>query len=103
MKYVLVKNVPLKDLFLEKHKGAVLWSAYGFKKSDLGRLSSQGNDSNGDYAQVLPLDNETVLNNRMDKLQELIDTNTYANDSIEIIEEAAADIIKADIIAVRNA
>jgi len=102
MKYALIKNVPLGHLF-DRINDTVAWSKYGFKPIDVQRIIVQGNDSEGNYSQIIPISNETQFNKMLPGLQSKIDTNVYENDSIEIIEQAEKDTITTDIEEIKAA
>ena len=104
MKYALIKNAQLGHLLDRDSNSQVMWDRYGFNSDHLSRLSTQGEDSNGDQISLLPIYDESVFNAMLPSLQAKIDSDLFPNDSIEVLsDEAAITAVKDDVAAVREA
>lgn len=104
MKYALIKNAQLGHLLDRDANSQVMWDRYGFNSDHLSRLSTQGEDSNGDQISLLPISDESAFNAMLPSLQAKIDSDLFPNDSIEVLsDEAAITAVKDDVAAVREA
>jgi hypothetical protein len=104
MRYALIKNAPLGSLLDRDSNMRVEWEKYGFKPEHLSRLAVQGDDDNGDFAQLLPIYDDAEFDSMLPGLQAKIEGDLFPNDSIEILtEDADVEAYKAQVLAVRAA
>ena len=94
MKY-LYTNVQLGDLL--EVNGRIHWEQLGFSVKNVRSKQIQGEDSEGRFISLLPVENEEALMGKIANVQ--LETSEFA----QIIDEAEADPIREDILAVRQA
>ena len=94
MKY-LYTNVQLGDLL--EVNGRIHWEQLGFSVKNVRGKQIQGEDSEGRFISLLPVENEEALMGKIANVQ--LETAEFA----QIIDETQAQSIKGDILAVRQA
>ncbi len=103
MKFALIKNIPLAILLRKDGCLKIDWTGYGFDVANWSNNYMNGKVANGDHSSILPIKDESVFNSHLSYLQGVISSNSYPNDSIEVIDEAQAQLVRDDIIATREA
>lgn len=93
--FVLIKgNVPLSALFTLNEKNDVDWEKYGLCAYHCQKLAGQA--MVGDvYHQLLPITDMTKFNLYWDELQAFVASDTFLDDSIELLNEAEYNVQKA--------
>lgn len=87
--FVLIKgNVPLSALFSTTANNDVDWEKYGLCAYHCQKLSAQGFVS-GVYNQLLPITDMTKFNLYWADLQAFVASDTFLDDSIELLDEEA--------------
>ena len=94
MKY-LYTNVQLGDLL--EVNGIIHWEQLGFSVKNVRGKQLQGEDSSGNFISLLPVEDEDCLMGHLAGVQ--LESAEFA----QIIDEAEADPIREDILAVRQA
>ena len=94
MKY-LYTNVQLGDLL--EVNGRIHWEQLGFSVKNVRSKQIQGEDNEGRFISLLPVENEEALMGKIANVQ--LETSEFA----QIIDETQAQAIKGDILAVRQA
>ena len=94
MKY-LYTNVQLGDLL--EVNGKIHWEQLGFSIKNVRSKQMQGEDSEGRFISLLPVDNEAVL------AEHIAGAALESEEFARIIGEEEAEPVRADILAVRQA
>jgi len=102
MKYAIIKNIPVNILLTRTSKDKIDWVKYGFSIDGL-RLAKQGRNADGDYLNIFPITNEKIFESHLGSLVEFCEKTIVDNDSIEMVEEEDAQILKDSIIPPQEA
>ena len=93
MKY-LYTNIQLGDLL--EVNGIIHWEQLGFSIKSVRSRQIQGEDSNGNFISLLPVENEAVL------AEHIAGVQLESGEFVRIVGDEEYETAKADILAVRQ-
>ena len=93
MKY-LYTNIQLRDLL--EVNGIIHWEQLGFSIKSVRSRQIQGEDSNGNFISLLPVENEAVL------AEHIAGVQLESGEFVRIVGDEEYETVKADILAVRQ-
>lgn len=93
MKY-LYTNIQLGDLL--EVNGIIHWEQLGFSIKSVRSRQIQGEDSNGNFISLLPVENEAVL------AEHIAGVQLESGEFVRIVGDEEYETVKADILAVRQ-
>ena len=93
MKY-LYTNIQLGDLL--EVNGIIHWEQLGFSIKSVRSRQIQGEDSNGNFISLLPVENEAVL------AEHIAGVQLESGEFVRMVGDEEYETVKADILAVRQ-
>ena len=97
--YAVITNCPMNSgLMIRTSQDKIDWVKYGFTIDGM-RLAKQGRNADGDYINILPIINDERFDAQLPAMVKFCEDTVMPNDSIEKVDQAKADELKATIVS----